>query len=308
MDARYLIGVIMAVIAGLLTQMGQLLQKKAVNGMSQEAREQRFMRTLLTSPLWLSGLILAIVFGTAGYMAAIYLIGPTLVPGLMASGLIVLAVGSVMMNKETLGRDEAVGIVFMMMGITLLGMSRLGIPAEQVRAALSDGSVLVRIAVFTLVLLLLWVSLSLLGGRSSTRKGIIMAFSNGFPFSLSNFWLSPLVAVIGIVLSGRGTVAQIVIFVLACIILVGVNILGIRQTQVAFKYAQATNVIPVQQVPIQICPIFIYFSVFALSAPSRSSIVSILAGVALIIASGFLLGKRTAPDATAVSSAMDQAS
>jgi hypothetical protein len=119
-----------------------------------------------------------------------------------------------------------------------------------------------------------------------------MAFSNGFPFAISNFWISPLIAVFAVVMTGNGNWRQIGLFVLASVILVGCNVLGIRQTNEAFKFAQASNVIPVQQLSVQITPILFYFYVYALKPPKPISGVLILVAVALIILAAFLLGRR----------------
>jgi hypothetical protein len=119
-----------------------------------------------------------------------------------------------------------------------------------------------------------------------------MAVSNGFPFAISNLWIAPLVAVIFLVLQGKGSTSQVIIFIAASIILVATNLFGMWQTQECFRYGQASNIIPVQQVPVQICPILVYFYVFALKAPDSASVAYMLSGVALIIISGFLLGRR----------------
>ena len=78
----------------------------------------------------------------------------------------------------------------------------------------------------------------------------------------------------------------------ACIILVVSNLLAFTQIQVAFKFGQASNIIPVQQISVQITPILVYFFVFSLTPPKTISGVFIVAGALLIIASGFLLGRR----------------
>ena len=72
-------------------QTGIILQKKAVNDMHAEDKKQRFLSALLKNPLWLGGLALEYGLGTCAFMIAQSLIGPALVPGLMAAGLIVLA-------------------------------------------------------------------------------------------------------------------------------------------------------------------------------------------------------------------------
>jgi len=185
-------------------------------------------------------------------------------------------------------------IILLIVGILFLGLSELEINIEEVRDSLALPETLTRIAVFSVTLFLLWIITHLAALKGNGRKGIIMAFSNGFPFCLSNFWISPLLAVIFIVLGGKGTSGQIITFVLASVILVGTNVLGIRQTQEAFKFAQASNVIPVQQVPVQTTPILVYFYVFSLTPPTAISAGYIIAGASLIIVSGFLLGRRQA--------------
>ena len=292
MDEKYLLGVALAVLSGTFFQFGLVLQKKVVNEVPREAREKRFMRTLLKRPLWITGFLLEFGVGTTAFLLAQGLIGPALVPGLMASGLIILAIGSAQINGETLNRAEVVGIGLMILGILSLGLSQLGISIEVVREALTRPDTVRRIAFFSSTLLLLWTATHMLSLRDRNRKGILMAFSNGFPFSLSNFWVSPLLAVIFLVLGGKGSFGQVVIFVLASVILVGANVLGIRQTQEAFKFAQASNAIPVQQVSIQISPILVYFYVFSLTPPTRISAACMIGGVLLILTSGFLLGRR----------------
>ncbi len=292
MHKGYIMGVVLAILSGVLNQTGQLLQKKAVNNLPEEIRKSKFMRTLLRNPLWITGLVMSIGAGTACFMIAQDYIGPALVPGLMASGLIVLALGSVWMNGESLDVFEITGIFLMIIGIALLGFSRLEIKGETVIASLETTATLMRIAVFSLSLAALWIILHLAALKSGGRRGIVMAVSNGFPFSISNLWIAPLVAVIFLVLAGKGSTSQIVIFVTASIILVGTNVIGMWQTQECFRYGQASNIIPVQQVPVQIAPVLVYFYVFALRAPDSASVVYMLSGVALIIISGFLLGRR----------------
>ena len=305
MQKGYIIGVVLAILSGVLNQSGQLLQKKAVNNLPEAVRQTKFMRTLLKNPLWIAGFILSIGCGTACFMIAQDYIGPALVPGLMASGLIVLAIGSVWMNGESLDAFEIFGIFLMIVGITLLGFSELSISGDVVIARIAQSSTITRITIFSLTLVTLWIIIHFVSLKSGSRKGIVMGVSNGFPFALSNFWISPLIAVIFMVMGGKGTTGQLIIFIIASIILVMSNVIGMWQTQECFRYGQASNIIPVQQVPVQITPVLIYFYVFALKAPSSASVAYMLAGVAVIIISGFLLGRRQ-EEASEVSHAKPQ--
>src|SRR5450759_1212952 len=121
---------------------------------------------------------------------------------------------------------------------------------------------------------------------------MLIALANRFLSCLSDFWINPLLALIAIVLLSHGKPSQIIIFIIACIILVTVATTVTWTNQLAFKYAQASNVVPVAQVPIQIAPILVYFFVFALIPLSSISVVYILTGTFLTIVAGFLLGRR----------------
>jgi multidrug transporter EmrE-like cation transporter len=305
METGYITGVSLAILSGVLNQFGQLLQKKAVNNLSEAVRQTKFMRTLLKNPLWITGFILSIGCGTACFMIAQDYIGPALVPGLMASGLIVLAIGSVWMNGENLDAFEIIGIFLMIAGIALLGVSELSISGEVVIAKIAQTVTITRITIFSLALTVLWIIIHFISLKAGGRKGIVMGVSNGFPFAISNFWISPLVAVIFMVMGGKGTTGQMIIFIIASIILVMANVIGMWQTQECFRYGQASNIIPVQQVPVQIAPVLVYFYVFALKAPNSASVAYMLSGVALIIISGFLLGRRQEEAAVPSNSALE---
>ncbi len=292
MDFHYLTGVALGVVGGVLTQFGQLLEKRVVNQVRIDSREKGFFRRLVKSPLWVSGLVFGLGGGTAAYMLAQSMIGPALTPGLMASGLVVLAVGSVRMNHETLNTSEMVGIGVMILGILFLGLSGLAIDSSQVRTTLADNKALQRIAVFTVCFFLFSFGTRSLAPRIKNRRGMLIALANGFLACLSDFWINPLLALIVIVLGGHGTLSQSIIFTIASLILMTTASVITWQNQLAFKYAQASNVVPVAQVPIQISPILVYFVIFALTPPSSIAVFYILTGSILTIIAGFLLGRR----------------
>jgi drug/metabolite transporter (DMT)-like permease len=294
MSSHYILGVFFAVLCGVLMNCGLLLQKKVINEIPKEARNTRFMRTLIKKPLWVTGFLLEFVGGAVTFMLAQNYIGLALVPGLLATGYIVLVIGSIRLLGETLNKQEYLGVVLLFLGISLVGVSALEIHPDTIRESLTDSDTIFRIIIFTAVMFALWGLTHFASLRSRGRKGVIMGFSNGFPFSLSNFWIAPLIALIWIVLGGKGTPVQVAFFVVSCIIMILVNLLGIRQTQEAFKFGDAHNVIPMQQIPVQIAPILYYFSVFSLKPPSGKSVLYILSGALLIIVSGFFLSRRQA--------------
>jgi drug/metabolite transporter (DMT)-like permease len=233
------------------------------------------MRSLIKRPLWLLGVILSFGVSSIFYLTAQVLIGPALIPGLMAFGLIVLALGSIKIVGEKLKREEILGILFMILGTFLLGVSGLSIDIA--------GTNLLEIGFIIRTTVLV-----------EKFKGILLAILSGFMFTLSNFWVSPLMGLITDIFSGTFNLAQIVIFMLSVIILILTNVFGLATIQLAYRVGQASNMVPIQQVPTLIAPIFIYFLIFLLAPPSIFSVIYLITGIILIGTSSFLLGKRSA--------------
>ena len=112
----YWLGVLLAISSGVCSNLGSVFQKKAVNEIPQEEREQKFFRTLIRKPWWLFGMLIQYGFAASFLILAQVYIGPALVPGLVASGLIVLAIGSIKLVGESLRKQEAIGIALLMFG------------------------------------------------------------------------------------------------------------------------------------------------------------------------------------------------
>ncbi len=75
MAENYLLGVILAILGGVVISFGVVLQKKVVNEIPKKAREERFMRTLIRNPIWVLGLICIIVFSAIFFLLAQAIIG-----------------------------------------------------------------------------------------------------------------------------------------------------------------------------------------------------------------------------------------
>jgi len=69
----YLLGVVLAILGGVVNQLGAVFQKKVVNDVPKEAREERFMRTLIRSPLWITGLIFIMVLSAIFFLTDLFL-------------------------------------------------------------------------------------------------------------------------------------------------------------------------------------------------------------------------------------------
>lgn len=294
MDSTYPLGVGLALVSGVFINFGYLLQKRVVNEVPLDQRGKGFMGKLARRPLWLTGMVFQYGFAAACTFLATKYVGPALVPGLQAIGLVVLALGSVYMNHESLNRLEMVGIPTMIVGVVLLGISEIRIDEDQALAFLADKAMLIRIALFTVVLLFLWAASHLGSYRAGKYKVTVMALSAGIPAGLTFFWMSPLIVTMSKVLPGDGTLAQAVIMVMSAILVVMYTILLVWQMQTAFKYGQASNIVPVQGVTLQTIPVIVYFGVYALSPPKPGAAYYVSIGVSLIILAGFLLGRRQA--------------
>jgi drug/metabolite transporter (DMT)-like permease len=285
----YWLGVILAILAGIITQLGSVFQKKAVNEISTESE---FMKSLVKKPMWILGVFLSFGISAIFFLTAQSFIGPALIPGLMSFGLIVLVLGSIKLVGERLKLEEYLGILFMIIGTLLLSLSQLSI--EIIEIDLLEIGFLIRLTIYTAILVILSLICYIFQKKSDRFRGILLAILSGFMFALSNLWVSQFVGTVADVFGGSFTLPQLIMCITAGIILILCNILGLTTIQHAYRVGQASNLIPIQNVPVLIAPIFIYFLVFLMIPPSIFSIVYLVFGVTLIIISFFLLGKKSA--------------
>ena len=237
------------------------------------------------------GLLLQIVIGgLVFYFIAIIFIGPAIVPGLMSVGLIVLALGSVKMLKETLGKEEIIGILLMIVGVSLLGLSNLSIDVSTFNI-LNSGFIF-RIVVFTIVVLSLAIIFEVLRRKYEKFKGLLMAIEAGLILSLNTVWASPGTTVVTHVIDGIIINEEILFGIIIGIILLLIVSIGITIGQISLKYGQANILAPLTSVPIQAIPVISFFIVFLSTPPNILSIVFLIIGFILIIVSSFLLTKR----------------
>ncbi len=287
MSLTFALGIFYAILCGAMNAIGVLCQKKAVNRIVGRGAAAPFFSSLLRSPLWLAGLFINVVLGSILNILAQGSIGPALVPGLTASGLIFLALGSTKILREKQTSREWAGIAVLVTGITVLGFSNLAIARNEVDILNTETQY--RLYGFTLLLLLCWGATWLIAKKGkATTRGLVHAVSSGFPFSISNLWVLPLLLTAAPILSGTAQTEHIVLFIAALAILVGVNVGAIRQTQEAYRTAPANKAMPLQAVPVQIIPILIFFFVFQKPYPHVTLLLAPL-GVALILIGGFLL-------------------
>jgi hypothetical protein len=288
-----LLGIFFAIFASASNNFGIVLQKKVVDAVPPESREQDFFKSISRQPLWLLGLFLQLGLPTGFLLVAQYLIGPTLVPGLQGIGLILLVIGSVKLNNESLTPREYIGILLLIIATGLVGFSGLNI---EVSAFDFQQSWFFRnTVVFTTVVLSGSLLLEIGQRRSDQfRKGLYLTILTGFLYVLSDFWTSSLVGTIGPVFELKANWTQWALFLIACVLLVSTNIVAIGKTQTTFKYGPASILIPIRCIPTLVSPIFVYYFVFNQVAPGSYSLWFFLTGILLVFTGSVLLGRREA--------------
>ncbi len=291
--ADFTIGILLGITAGVCLNVGFILQKKAVNDISPEARSKKLIGTLIRKPIWFAGLVVQILGSAVLVSIAQFFIGPALLPGLMASGLIVMAVGAAKILNETLKRAEYIGIALMILAIVFLVFTGLSVDVEG--ANLLDPGFLIRVSIFTIVLFAVIVVCEVFQRKVERLRGMLLALQSGTLLALANFWVSPFIVNLKHLFDGSLVwPEEFILGLVGGILLAITNVLAISVLQKAFTCGQASNVVPLQQIPINIAPVFVYFGIFLLAPPTVYSIPFMSAGIALIIISSYFLSKRQA--------------
>jgi hypothetical protein len=296
----YAAGVASALAAGAAYNVGQLAQKVAVNRLGAASagvegpRRAGFVGGLLRSPLWLVGFAVVALVGTPLNIVAAAWLGPAILPGLMSLGLVVLAVGAVSVAGERIGAADVAGIVLVMAGIALIGLSRLAVDVSS--AGLRSPALLGRLAAVTAATSALGAAGLVLGAGPAARgaRGPLRALAAGLFFSASNLWLAEFLNAVGPWLSGAPIREGLPLAAGAMGIMLASSGLGIVSTQYAYKVGDASRMVPIQMVPAQIVPIAAFVLVFHGAAPSPAAIPLAAGGAALVLAGAGLLAGRQA--------------
>ncbi len=288
----YVAGVLFGITAGMLNFFGQVLQKKAINDIAPEQREKGLVKSLARNKIWLMGIICQVGISAIFNLLAQGIVGAALMPGLGASGFIILAIGSVFILKESLKVPEIMAIILLVIAISLIGFSQLAITGSL--TYFTNAEFDVRLALFTIVFTASWLGFFYLGRRAKRYRSIFLAIGTAFPFVVGNIWLQPMIISIIAVFSGSAGVFEWMLFLISAAIVVLTNITGIGHYQYALNAGNASIVVPVQQIPQQIAPILIYFFIYQFLPPTAYSGYLMGVGVLLICIAGLFLGKRQA--------------
>ena len=297
---RYAAGIAAAVAAGIADHVGILIQKSAVGRVH---GGPKLMRSLLKSPLWLSGFALQFFMGAPLNVLSIGLIGPAIVPGLMSIGLVVLALGAILIQKERVKPKEIVGIASVILAVAAFGLSRLSIDVNAV--SMSDPALLTRAGAFAGALAAIALICTHIarripsgsGGQSVSAKraesaAALHAVRAGLLYNLGNLGVGFVTA--GIARFGNGIFvpAEIFVSLIAISFAAAGSLLGLSATQHALAHGRAAIAIPLQNGVAQILPVFVFFLVYRTYVPTAESFVFLGAAGALLVAGAILLTSR----------------
>ncbi len=290
----YAMGIFFGISAGIANFLGQVLQKKAINDVSASRtdKDKGLMKLLIKNKTWIAGIIIMAVFTSIFMFLAQLSIGGAMVPGLMASGFIVLAIGSVVILKEKLGAKEILSIILLLAAVVLIALSQLSIEASL--DYFNDVAFSIRFYGASILFLALWMVLFYGGKKAKQFKSVLLALGTGFPFVINNLWMGPFSASVTMVLAGQLDLPTLIFFIIGTIVIIIANVLGLGHYQYALEAGDASRVVPMQQSPQQIAPIIIYYIIYQLPNPTQYSFALLSIAIVFIIIAGFVLGSRQA--------------
>lgn len=315
---KFLGGVVVAVFAGVVLNMGSLIQKKAVNQLVYIKKKrlltslnedpvidkdklthvQISVKDLVTSRLWMLGFILQAIVGAGLFIVAQAMIGPSLTPALGSIGLVVLVFASCVVD-ERLTWDEYIGLVVMIGAVFLLGFSDMVINLNDTDFLRPE--FMIRVAVYTGAVILLCVLCKLWSFRHDRFEGPVLAVLAGLLVALQNYWIGPFTALAGGIFGfGNWTFQHhqtgyvVLYFLVSMAFVIVANLQTVYERQLAFRVGGAATMIPISHLPSHLSSPIIFSYVFKLHAPHKYSIPCMWAGLFLLLICSIIFGKRGA--------------
>eukprot|EP00026_Physarum_polycephalum_P010414 Phypoly_transcript_10578.p1 GENE.Phypoly_transcript_10578~~Phypoly_transcript_10578.p1 ORF type:complete len:346 (+),score=40.30 Phypoly_transcript_10578:147-1184(+) len=317
-DIKFLGGVTIAIIGGVVLNLGSLIQKKAVNQLVYTKKRRLLMtlnddtidrdklthvqisvKDLVLSKLWMVGFILQALVGAGLFIIAQGMIGPSLTPALGSIGLVVLVFASCIVD-EKLTWDEYIGLAVMMGAVFLLAFSKMVInvgDTDFLRVPF-----MVRVAVYTGAVIILCVFCKVWSWRRDRFEGPALAVLAGLLVALQNYWIGPFTALAGGIFHRKGNVTfdhhsvgiVLAYFFVSLFFVIVANLQTVYERQLAFRVGGAATMIPISHLPSHLSSPIIFSYVFKLSAPHKYSIPCMWAGLVLLLICSIIFGKRGA--------------
>jgi hypothetical protein len=311
-------GVVVAILAGMVLNLGSLIQKKAVNQLVYIKKKtllslnddvlydkdklthvQITIKDLATSKLWMLGFILQAVVGAGLFIVSQAMIGPSLTPALGSIGLVVLVFASCIVD-EKLTWDEYIGLVVMIGAVFLLGFSDMVIDLGA--TDFLHPPFMIRVAVYTGAVIVLCVLCKVWSWRRDRFEGPVLAVLAGLLVALQNYWIGPFTALAGGIFHRHGNYTfehhkigfVIGYFLVSMVFVIVSNLQTVYERQLAFRVGGAATMIPISHLPSHLSSPIIFSYVFKLHAPHKYSIPCMWAGLVLLLICSIIFGKRGA--------------
>jgi len=304
---------VIAITAGVVLNLGSLLQKKAVNQMlyvkkrniqlvaegDRDKLTQITIKDLVYSRLWLFGFFLQAVIGAVLFIVAQSMIGPSLTPALGSIGLVVLVFASCIVN-EKLTYDEYIGLVIMGGAVTLLAMSKMVIDLKT--TDFLETNFMIRVAIYTGGVIVLCIFCKVWSWRRDRFEGPVLATLAGLLVALQNYWIGPFTALMTGVFNQHGnytfdhhhTEYVVLYFLVSVFFVIAANLQTVYERQLAFRVGNAATMIPISHLPSHLSSPILFSYVFDLRAPHRLSIFYMWGGLFLLLICSIIFGKRGA--------------
>jgi uncharacterized membrane protein len=151
---------------------------------------------------------------------------------------------------------------------------------------------LLRLGLFTGVVAALSFICHFIQKTNVSQRGILRTLNAGLLLSQSNLWLGILMAFLAKWGTGKFSPLDLLPVGISSGIVFAGSMLGIAETQRAFQFGEASKLIPIQYVPVQILPIAAYFMVFCLSSLNPFAAPLALVGIVLVLSGAVLLARR----------------
>ena len=269
-----IIGVILAIVAGLMFTVGAVFQKQAVEDMPEiKLSDMSSMTAMLKNRTWVIG-VLAGILGGIPYVISQSYIGLGYTQLLIATGLILLAYMASRTLKEPLGIMEYSGITLIILGTVFLGLAQL----KDVAVTPSEPNFLINVFIFftpfwvaTVAGLIFykfsdWGAAKIIGALSGIVFGVGAGFSQ--------------IGVLGI------EEGNVLVLIIGYFILIAGTVIGTVLANIAFQKGKAIIVIPIQSAGNYLIPVFaglmLFQQVFRFWYFFWPSVILIMVGVFLL--------------------------
>ncbi len=283
---RYLLGVMAGIVSGLVFSASSIAQKKAMNAIGLNAP---VLKKLLKSPLWLGGFAASFALGAPLNMASYVALGPTLPPALASIGLAAIPLMSRVFLGERIASRTWFGTAMIAAGVALVGFSGIAIAPESI--AWLDAGFLLR-AGFSIGAVVLATTACFFIGLRSGSASLFPAIAAGLAQAVSNVFMGPIAGQIGRFFSGRLDFAGLAIIAGASLFLLGINAVAILLAQIALRRGTASAALPIQQLPVQLVPLFFHVFLYRGTLDSPAALACAAVGFPLL-AAGALAFRRT---------------